>query len=94
MYFRDFQGQVGFINPLSHEFCAECNRLRLTVDGKLKLCLFYPDGLDVKKLIRSGCTDEELKEEIRRAILRKPERHAFIPGGSAAEERNMVQIGG
>ena len=92
--FPQFKGQVGFINPLSHQFCKECNRLRLTVDGKLKLCLFYPDGPDVKKLLRSGCTDEELKEEITKAVLRKPEKHAFVPGKAAAEEKNMVQIGG
>jgi cyclic pyranopterin phosphate synthase len=94
VHFPEFQGPVGFINPLSHQFCKECNRLRLTVDGKLKLCLFYPDGLDVKKLLRGGCTDEELKEEIKRSVMQKPERHEFVPGKAAAEEKNMVQIGG
>ena len=94
VHFHDFKGSIGFINPLSHQFCRECNRLRLTVDGKLKLCLFYPDGLDVKELIRSGCTDKELKEEIQKALLRKPEMHAFVPGKAAPEEKNMVQIGG
>ena len=94
VHFQGFKGPIGFINPLSHQFCRECNRLRLTVDGKLKLCLFYPDGPDIKELFRVGCTDEELKEEIRRAVLRKPERHEFSPGKAAAEARNMVQIGG
>ena len=91
--FPGFRSPVGFINPLSHQFCRDCNRIRLTVDGRLKLCLFYPDGLDLREPLRSGCTDEEIKEMIRGIILLKPERHEFVRG-AAEEEKNMVQIGG
>lgn len=94
VHFRGFQGRVGFISPLSHAFCSECNRLRLTVDGRLKLCLYYPEGLDVKQLLRSGCTDEELMTSIRGIIMQKPERHEFCETKSAKERRSMYEIGG
>lgn len=94
VHFRGFQGRVGFISPLSHAFCSECNRLRLTVDGRLKLCLYYPEGLDVKQLLRSGCTDEELMTSIRGIIMLKPERHEFCETKSAKERRSMYEIGG
>ncbi len=92
--FPGFRGAVGFISPMSHAFCSECNRIRLTVDGRLKLCLYYPDGLDLKSLLRSGCTDEELEKRIRQALLRKPERHSFTKPDPQPETRSMVQIGG
>ena len=79
---------------MTHNFCSECNRIRLTVDGRLKLCLYYPDGLDVKKLMRDGCTDEELEQKLRDAILQKPQRHEFMNNTEAAEKRKMYQIGG
>ena len=94
VHFRGFQGRVGFISPLSHAFCSECNRLRLTVDGRLKLCLYYPEGLDVRQLLRSGCTDEELMTSIRGIIMQKPERHEFCETKSAKERRSMYEIGG
>ena len=94
VHFRGFQGHVGFISPLSHAFCSECNRLRLTVDGRLKLCLYYPEGLDVRQLLRSGCTDEELMTAIRGIIMLKPERHEFCETKSAKERRSMFEIGG
>ena len=92
--FRGFAGRVGFISPMSHAFCSECNRLRLTVDGRLKLCLYYPEGLDVRQLLRSGCTDEELKEAIRGIIRLKPERHEFCETRGAKDRRSMYEIGG
>jgi len=96
VHFQGFRGDVGFISPMSHTFCAQCNRIRLTASGQLKLCLYYPDGLDVKKLIRAGCTDEELKEEIRKAILQKPKCHNFTDRlqDGQKEQRTMNQIGG
>lgn len=92
--FRGFAGRVGFISPMSHAFCSECNRLRLTVDGRLKLCLYYPEGLDVRELLRSGCTDEELKKAIRGIIRLKPERHSFCETRGAKDRRSMYEIGG
>ena len=100
VHFKGFQGRVGFISPLSHTFCSECNRLRLTVEGRLKLCLYYPEGLDVKRLLRDGCTDEELKYAIHGIIRLKPERHGFCERDSGTvplshqETRSMYEIGG
>ena len=94
LQFPGFRGRVGFISPMSHTFCSECNRLRLTVDGRLKLCLYYPDGADLRTMLRSGCSDEELEKEIRRAVLRKPEHHSFQRVDQKIEKKSMVQIGG
>lgn len=63
-----FQGRIGFISAVSHKFCDSCNRIRLTAEGYLKLCLQYESGIDLRKLLRSGATDEELKEAMRQAI--------------------------
>lgn len=68
---------VGFITPLSQHFCATCNRVRLTVDGVLHLCLGQEERLDFRDLMRAGATDADLVEAIRRAIDMKPERHEF-----------------
>ncbi len=68
---------VGFITPISQHFCATCNRVRLTVDGVLHLCLGQEDRFELRPLLRSGATDSEIVETIRAAIARKPERHEF-----------------
>jgi cyclic pyranopterin phosphate synthase len=68
---------VGFITPLSQHFCATCNRVRLTVDGVLHLCLGQEERVDFRQLMRAGATDTELVDAIRRAIDLKPERHEF-----------------
>ena len=68
---------VGFITPLSQHFCDTCNRVRLTVDGVLHLCLGQEERVDFRVLMRAGATDEELIQAIYRAIDLKPERHEF-----------------
>lgn len=68
---------VGFITPMSQHFCATCNRVRLTVDGVLHLCLGQEDRLDLRKLMRNGESDEAILAAIQAAIDRKPERHEF-----------------
>jgi len=73
----DGRFSVGFITPLSQHFCATCNRVRLTVDGVLHLCLGQEEQLDFRKLMRAGATDAELVEAIHLAIDLKPERHEF-----------------
>ncbi len=97
-YFADpaFQGHVGFISAVSHTFCSQCNRVRLTAEGYLKLCLHYSSGIDLRRPLRSGASDAELTELIRSAILQKPEHHAFSgAAGIAAEDaHNMNAIGG
>lgn len=69
--------RIGFITPLSQHFCETCNRVRLAANGALYLCLGQDDKLELRPLLRAGITDEELKNEIRAAITRKPERHEF-----------------
>ena len=74
--FSGFQGRIGFISAVSHKFCDSCNRIRLTAEGYLKLCLQYESGIDLRKLLRSSATDEEVKEAMRQAIANlsvKPE---------------------
>jgi cyclic pyranopterin phosphate synthase len=97
--FEGFKGRIGFISPISHRFCSECNRIRLTADGNLKLCLHYNKGLDLKELIRNGGSDELIASEITRALKAKPKRHEFGDLGQASndniyEDKKMVQIGG
>ncbi len=88
-----FTGGIGFISPMSAPFCSSCNRLRLTSEGFLKLCLEKPDGIDLKTLIRQGISDDELKTVIEKAVMQKRAAHD-LNRGSASEQRKMVQIGG
>jgi GTP 3',8-cyclase len=87
--FEGAQGTVGVISPLSHHFCGECNRLRLTADGKLRTCLFSDDEFDARTVLRSG-TDADVRALIREALAAKPESHNMRIGTL----RRMSQIGG
>jgi len=69
--------EIGFITPISQHFCESCNRVRLSVDGTLYLCLGQDDKLELRSLLRSGISDDELKQVIIDAIAKKPERHEF-----------------
>ena len=69
--------RIGFITPISQHFCATCNRVRLTVDGTIYTCLGQEDKTELRPLLRAGASVEELKDAIRGAIGRKPERHEF-----------------
>ncbi|WP_372522758.1 GTP 3',8-cyclase MoaA [Sulfuricaulis sp.] len=69
--------RIGFITPISQHFCAGCNRVRLSADGALYLCLGQEDKMELRPLLRRGIGDEELKNAIRTAIARKPEKHDF-----------------
>ncbi|HRH81311.1 MAG TPA: GTP 3',8-cyclase MoaA [Thiobacillaceae bacterium] len=68
---------VGFITPISQHFCATCNRVRLTVDGVLHMCLGQEDRVELRPLLRSGASDETIIETLLQAIDLKPERHEF-----------------
>ncbi|RMD69629.1 MAG: GTP 3',8-cyclase MoaA [Gammaproteobacteria bacterium] len=74
---RDGRFSVGFITPISQHFCATCNRVRLSVDGTLYLCLGQEASFPFRPLLRSGVSDEALETALLRAIARKPERHEF-----------------
>jgi cyclic pyranopterin phosphate synthase len=69
--------KIGFITPMSQHFCDDCNRVRLSSEGTLYLCLGQQDKLEFRPLLRSGLSDDELKNEILAAIQRKPEKHEF-----------------
>jgi cyclic pyranopterin phosphate synthase len=86
-------GTIGFISPVSEPFCAACNRVRLTADGKLRLCLLRPDEADLRDLMRAGADDETLERAIRAAIWRKPWGHGLAEG-ERETVRGMSQIGG
>ena len=91
--FPGFTSEIGFISAVSHRFCGDCNRIRLTADGRLKSCLAFPAGEDVKTILRSGAGEEALRESIVRCIQNKPKQHTF--GCQETEEqRLMSQIGG
>lgn len=94
--FSQFQGKIGFISPMSHKFCNFCNRVRLTAEGQLKLCLNYEKGIDLKRLLRSSVDDTQLKEIIEEAVMKKPEEHDFENenGTEKIDQRKMHQIGG
>lgn len=89
-----FAGSIGLISAISHEFCDSCNRVRLTADGQLKLCLNHTRGLDLKDLLRSGVDDATLEAAIRDAIANKPKRHEFYQDNGDREMRCMNKIGG
>jgi cyclic pyranopterin phosphate synthase len=74
----DGRFNVGFITPISQHFCATCNRVRMTVDGVLHLCLGQEERVDFREMMRAGASDAEIREAIRVAIDLKPERHEFI----------------
>ena len=69
--------QIGFITPISQHFCETCNRVRISVDGTLYLCLGQDDKVELRPLLRDGISDEQLKQAIVDAVLTKPERHEF-----------------
>src|SRR2546428_510990 len=73
--FRDGKGEIGFVNPVSEPFCADCNRIRLTAEGKLRTCLFSLHETDLREPLRSGAGDGELERIIREAVWRKELKH-------------------
>lgn len=85
-------GTVGFISPLSQPFCSECNRLRVTADGKLRPCLASDLELDLKPALRSEDKRAALAAVVRQALLLKPGSHQFLSRRS--HSRRMCQIGG
>ena len=92
-----FQGKIGFISALSHRFCENCNRIRLTSQGFLKTCLQYETGVDIKALLRSNKDNTEIQKAIEKAICAKPEGHVFLTNSFTDEQENqssMNKIGG
>ena len=95
VHFNGFAGKIGFISALSHKFCSECNRIRMTAEGFLKPCLQYASGEDLREMIRNGASEEELIRAINRTIYYKPACHHFEVDDSAEfEHKKMFRIGG
>ena len=92
--FDDAPGAVGVISPLSHDYCERCNRVRLTADGRLRLCLFGDYELDLRTPLRAGVSNGDIAALLRSAMLIKPERHHLQLGETSSRMRAFSEIGG
>ncbi|MDP9017297.1 MAG: GTP 3',8-cyclase MoaA [Candidatus Eremiobacteraeota bacterium] len=92
--FEGALGSVGVISPLSHDYCDRCNRVRLTADGKLRLCLFGDQHVDLRSPVRAGASSEELIGLLRASMGIKPERHHLKLGEASSRMRAFSEIGG
>jgi cyclic pyranopterin phosphate synthase len=92
-YFPGAKGTVGFITPVSEHFCFGCNRLRLTADGKLRLCLMHEDEIDLRQALRNRRSVAEIKELIKQAVASKPLHHN-LASGQVPRGRPFSQVGG
>jgi cyclic pyranopterin phosphate synthase len=92
--FADGHGKLGFINPVSEPFCADCNRVRLTADGRMRTCLFSLNETDLRGPMRAGADDRELERIIRDAVWRKELKHHVGEPGFIQPKRTMSAIGG
>ena len=93
------KGTIGLINPISHSFCGNCNRIRLTADGMLKPCLHSNQEIDVKRILRdereaSSCIQEKLMRRIEETVMNKPMQHMLDSERSTPIDRDMFAIGG
>jgi GTP 3',8-cyclase len=92
--FADARGSIGFINPVSEPFCGDCNRIRLTADGRLRTCLFSLNETDLRTPLREGADDAELEQIVRDAVWRKELKHHVSEPGFIQPARTMSRIGG
>jgi cyclic pyranopterin phosphate synthase len=92
--FSDGAGRIGFINPVSEPFCGDCNRIRLTADGRLRTCLFSLNETPLREPIREGAADADLEQIIRDAVWRKELKHHVGEPGFIQPARTMSAIGG
>lgn len=92
--FEDGIGEIGFINSVSEPFCGNCDRVRITSDGKLRTCLFSLREIDLKALMRTGAADTTIAEAISSAVARKEPGHLINDPAFVRPERTMSQIGG
>jgi cyclic pyranopterin phosphate synthase len=92
--FADGQGKIGFINPVSEPFCGDCDRIRVTAEGKLRTCLFSLHETDLRSPLREGASDGDMRTIIRDAVWRKELKHGVNEPGFRQPERTMSQIGG
>lgn len=93
-HFPGLNIEVGFISAIHHKFCESCNRIRLTSEGYLKLCLCYEKGVDLRAVLRDPEKGQALQEVMKKAILEKPVEHCFEQISEMTEHKAMVRIGG
>ena len=92
--FANGKGRIGFINPVSEPFCESCNRLRMTAEGKIRNCLFSTSEWDVRDLLRSGSTDDEIASLVLDCVRNKKASHGIDSDEFSRPEKAMYQIGG
>jgi GTP 3',8-cyclase len=92
--FVDGAGTIGFVNPVSEPFCAGCNRIRLTAEGRLRTCLFSLGETDLREPLRDGAGDAEIARILREAVWRKELKHHVNEPGFVQPARTMSAIGG
>ncbi len=92
--FADGVGRIGFINPVTHPFCHECNRLRITAEGQLRNCLFSTVEWDIRGVLRGGGSDEEIAELVHGCVAAKKAGHGINSDQFIKPQRAMYQIGG
>lgn len=92
--FEKLRHPIGLIRAVSHPFCETCNRIRLTAEGKLKLCLSYRDGVDLREALERGAGERELIRMMEQAIYEKPKKHSFLEPEKITEQGAMISIGG
>jgi GTP 3',8-cyclase len=92
--FADGRGRIGFINPVTEPFCGDCNRIRITADGRLRTCLFSLNETDLRGPLRAGASDADLERIVREAVWRKELKHRVNDPGFVQPARTMSAIGG
>lgn len=91
---ESLKGRIGWIDAVSHKFCEDCNRIRLTSTGELKPCLCYSDDISIKEVLRSGADDEAIRKVFLNVLERKPMGHRFDDNELISEGKVMAAIGG
>jgi cyclic pyranopterin phosphate synthase len=92
--YEDVPGTIGVISPLAHDYCETCNRVRLSADGHLKLCLFGDNKIDLRTPLRTGGGQSAIESILRASMHIKPERHHLALGETASQMRAFSEIGG
>jgi cyclic pyranopterin phosphate synthase len=92
--FADGRGRIGLISPVSEPFCGDCNRIRLTAEGRLRTCLFSLHETDLRGPLREGASDDEVEAIVRDAVWRKELKHRVNDAGFVQPARTMSAIGG
>jgi cyclic pyranopterin phosphate synthase len=93
-YIQGGKGEIGFISPISSHFCARCNRLRLTPDGRIRPCLFSDEEIDLKGTLRKGGGEAAIEAILYQALRTKPEGHRIGDVRFKKCQRGMHAIGG